>query len=220
MIFLLSAFLFSILVILMEKYKGENYMKTNEEILKGMKCCFESFTDMCSACPYQSVQFGCRKAMLRDIEKHIQLNSITKDILSTVTQAGEKVGVEKAWEIARKIFLAGRPGGIPDRDFQAMFHGKSKEAVFKMEVDEVLKCVENFEDLLRRYEYARNNIVPGAVIKHNGLKKIVTCVTDAEHTYTIHAIDYKGETTVFPYDPSIQATGARVDVSMFLRLLS
>ena len=194
-------------------------MKTNEEILKGIKCCLHRCYTLCEKCPYQEYK-GCKAILLQDVGEHFTSLELVRDVIPTVAQAGEKVGSEKAWEVARKIFLVGRPGGIPDRDFQGMFNGKNKEAVFKMEVDEVLKCVENFEDLLRRYEYARNNIVPGAVIKHNGLKKIVTCVTDAEHTYTIHAIDYKGETTVFPYEPSIQATGARVDVSMFLRLLS
>ena len=118
--------------------------------------------------------------------------------------------------MARKIFLVGRPHGMSDRDFQGMFNGKSKEAVLRMDFKDVIDHINRFDELRKRYEA----IKPGAIIKHNGIKKMVTCVRNVSSDFTIHAIDYKGETTTFPYDATVQLTGAHIDVGDFLKLLS
>ena len=197
-------------------------IKTNEEIKHSLELCqgrFLNNINMCEKCPYREYGCACISKRNEDLINHFENLKQIKDAIPTVAKVGEKVGTEKAWEIARSIFLVGRPNGISDRDFQGIFNGKSKEEVFKMDFKDVLRKIEIFEDVVRRYDYARTYIVPGVIVKHDGVKKLVTCVKDSGKEIIIHAMSLEGETTTFPYDMTVQVTGTRVDVGMLLQLL-
>ena len=75
-------------------------MKTNEEILKGIKCCLHRCYTLCEKCPYQEYK-GCKAILLHDVVEHFTSLELVRDAIPTVAQAGEKVGSEKAWEVAR-----------------------------------------------------------------------------------------------------------------------
>ena len=153
-------------------------IKTNEEIKHSLELCQARFLNninMCEKCPYREYGCACISKRNEELISHFESLEQIKDAIPTVAE----VGAEKAWEIARRIFLVGRPNGMPDRDFQAIFDGKSKEEVFKMDFKDVLRRIEIFEDAVRRYDYARTHIAPGVIVKHDGIKKLVICVKDS-----------------------------------------
>lgn len=108
-----------------------------------------------------------------DIVKSISKEEAREIILDEVRDLGYKEGLEKAWEVARRIILSEKDGGLSMDKCQELFGPSSLYGIFKhdMSVYDVIEALDKYD--------AQNEIHVGDEVKIIGtdVSGVVTQVT-------------------------------------------
>lgn len=139
--------------------------------------------------------------------EYIEFSHLIIPELSAEEKAYNK-GLNDAWELAKKIALYPENGGLSREKMLEIFNNASSVSILTTAIpQEVLAKIE-------AYKKEQAEIKVGDVVSHDGLKGVVTRITDD----CIYTISYIGTTPRYSATESkkLTKTGKRIDISAIL----